>query len=204
MNGPYPKVVERSIATARDGSFAALGQLLDYYREFLLRIAAENLNSGLDPKYAPSDAVQDTFMQATAAFPRFKGTTEAELRAWLRQILINNLYDTARFYNAQCRDASLEVASQQELSPLDATRFVAQQPTPSEACRVSEEQVALHLALARLPDADRQAIEFRSMQGLSFAEIGLRLNKSADAARKQWSRAVERLACALSRGGGDG
>ncbi len=192
-----------SIVSARNGSFADLGRLLEYYRDYLLRVASEQLHSELSPKCAPSDIVQETFMQAASAFPQFKGTTDDELRAWLRQILVNNLRDTSRFYRAQRRDYSLEISPL--LDAMNSGISVeppSPQQSPSEACRATEDEIALRTALARLADTERQVIELRNMRGLSFIEIGGQLNKSAEAARKQWARAVDRLTRELVRGRG--
>jgi RNA polymerase sigma-70 factor (ECF subfamily) len=201
--GDSSAAIDRSIVSARNGSFAELGKLLDYYREYLLRVAREQLQSELAPKCAPSDIVQETFMQAASAFPQFKGTTDEELRAWLRQILINNLRDTARFYRAQRRDHSLEMSPLLDAMNSEAPiEFSSAQPSPSEACRATEDEAALRTALARLSEADRQVIELRSLRGLSFVEMGEQLSKSAEAARKQWARAVDRLTRELVRGRG--
>lgn len=193
--------IDRSIVSARDGSFAALGKLLDYYREYLLRVAREQLQSELAPKCSPSDIVQETFLQAASAFPQFKGTSDDELRGWLRQILVNNLRDAARFYSAQRRDHSLEISPVRDVANSGvAVEPPSLQPSPSEACRMTESEIALRTALGRLSDAEQQVIELRNMRGLSFVEMGTQLEKTAEAARKQWARAVDRLTRELARG----
>ena len=53
---------------------------------------------------------------------------------------------------------------------------------------------ALDQALARLPPEYREVILLRHREELPFAEIGRRMNRSADAARMLWSRAFNRLA----------
>lgn len=194
--------INRSITSARDGSFAELGRLLDYYRDYLLRVAREQLQSDLTPKCAPSDIVQDTFLQAASAFPQFKGSTDDELRGWLRQILVNNLRDTARFYSAQRRDYSLEISPASDTNHGAKLEPPSPHPTPSEACRAGENELALRAALARLSTADQRVIEMRNMRGLSFNEMGSQLDKSPDAARKQWARAVDHLTRELARGRG--
>jgi RNA polymerase sigma-70 factor (ECF subfamily) len=203
--GPYARAhensshLERSIVAARDGSFAALGHLLDHYRDYLLHVASRELASDLVPKIAPSDLVQETFMQAAAAFPRFAGKTEAELRAWLRRILLNSIHDAARFCSAQKRDWELEVPLASAAAGNLADELSSPLPTPSEAFLNEESARAVSLALSQLKDADRAVIEMRSFQGLQFAEIGARLGISTDAARKLWGRAVDRLAATLPK-----
>ena len=51
----------------------------------------------------------------------------------------------------------------------------------------------LERALERLPEDYRQVIVLRYREGRSFDEIGKQMNRSADAAGKLWSRAMERL-----------
>jgi RNA polymerase sigma factor (sigma-70 family) len=52
---------------------------------------------------------------------------------------------------------------------------------------------ALQQALARLPADYRKVIELRFLEERSFEEIGRLTNRSPDAARKLWARAIERL-----------
>jgi RNA polymerase sigma-70 factor, ECF subfamily len=56
-----------------------------------------------------------------------------------------------------------------------------------------EQAEALRRALARLPDDYRRVITLRYDDGQSFEEIGRLMERSPDAARKLWARAMERL-----------
>ena len=52
-------------------------------------------------------------------------------------------------------------------------------------------------AIAELPDDYRRVIELRSRENRTFQEIGCELNRSPDAARMLWFRAIESLRQAL-------
>jgi RNA polymerase sigma factor (sigma-70 family) len=65
--------------------------------------------------------------------------------------------------------------------------------SPRALAAVREETAELEAAIGRLPDDYRQAIRLRSIQRLSFAEVGQRLGRSAKASRKLWVRAIARL-----------
>ncbi|MFO0946999.1 MAG: sigma-70 family RNA polymerase sigma factor [Planctomycetota bacterium] len=188
--------VEESIRSARNGSFSAVGQLLDHYRDYLLGVANEELSSDLVPKVSPSDLVQETFYEASKNFPKFKGKSEPELRAWLRQIFLNNLLDVQRrFRHTEMRDASREVPlSVNGMITEPARRMVCPDLTPSDHAVASEMNFELERALGRLPEDQRKVIELRSFERRSFEDVGMVIGKSADAARKIWSRAVEQLA----------
>src|SRR5262249_59475811 len=76
----------------------ALGQALEACRGYLLLIAQRELDSDLQAKGGASDLVQETLVDALRDFGRFHGESEAELQAWLRQLLLHNLVDFTRHY----------------------------------------------------------------------------------------------------------
>src|SRR5205823_4133645 len=75
------------LSAARDGSRDALGRALEACRRYLLCVAHQQLNRDLQAKGGASDLVQETFLEAQSSFDRFHGSSEVELRAWLRQLL---------------------------------------------------------------------------------------------------------------------
>src|SRR5262249_52338401 len=96
------------LAQAHAGSADALGRLLEGCRGYLLMIAREELAPDLQAKGGASDLVQETFLDAQRDFARFQGADEAELLAWLRRVLLNNLANfTRRFREAEKRSIAL-------------------------------------------------------------------------------------------------
>ena len=186
----------RSVAAAHEGSFAALGQLLDHYRDYLLRIANQEMNGELAGKVAPSDLVQETFLQATKAFPQFEGRTEAELRAWLRKTLVNNILETQKRFRTLKRAVTLEVPLEPDGSAA-AIELSCPASRPSSLAVTAERRVAVECALARLPEDYRRVLTLRSFEDRPFEEVGRELARSAEAARRLWSRAIQRLAMEL-------
>lgn len=86
------------IDQARQGSSSALGELIGTLRAYLLYVANQKVGNQLKTKVATSDVVQDACLRAHEHFNQFRGTTEPELRAWMRSILINSLSDSHREY----------------------------------------------------------------------------------------------------------
>src|SRR5579884_2231459 len=99
---------ESLLVRARSGDQAALGRLLDLYRNYLRLQARTLIGSALRVRLDPSDLVQETFLEAHRDFGQFAGTTEAELVAWLRQVLVRNLADQAKRHQSQRRDLGRE------------------------------------------------------------------------------------------------
>src|SRR5207247_3909194 len=110
--GPVAGLME----LARGGDSPALGQLLDGCRAYLTLLARVQIGRRLRGKVDPADLVQETFLEAHRGFARFRGTTEAELTAWLRQILACNLaHVVRRYYGTRRRDVRLECSLAAEL-----------------------------------------------------------------------------------------
>src|SRR5579884_3313920 len=102
-------IVGRLIEEARRQAPGALDRLLESYRNYLRLLARTGIDASLRGKADPSDVVQETLLKAHQRFAQFRGQTEAELVAWLRQILARNLTDLARrFRRAEARNVARE------------------------------------------------------------------------------------------------
>jgi RNA polymerase sigma-70 factor (ECF subfamily) len=200
---PADTVQEWWLAIARAGSSDALGRLLEAYRGYLLRIARAEIDPSLLAKEGASDLVQETFLEAQRDLPRFQGSSIGQLRAWLRQLLLNNIANLVRRYRGtDKRQINREVALEPGSGSGPPGGYLpADMPSPSSCLVRAEQSLALARALKRLPDEYRQVLEWRYQQGLSFDEIADRLQRSANAVRKLWARAVARLHQDLTSGG---
>ncbi len=66
-------------------------------------------------------------------------------------------------------------------------------PSPRAQVIEAEEARRLRLAMARLSPDHRQVIVLRSWEQLTFAEVARRMQRSEDAVKKLWSRAMQNL-----------
>ena len=104
------------IALAKRDGAVALGRLLELYRNYLSLMARVQIGRRLQGKVDAADAVQETFLEAHRNFPQFRGSTEGEFVAWLRQILGARLSNLVRHYlGTKGRDIRLERAMIQEM-----------------------------------------------------------------------------------------
>jgi|SRR5262245_10279720 len=178
------------LTAARGGCRESLGRTLETCRRYLLGVARDELSADLQAKGGASDLVQDTFLEAQSAFDRFRGTSESELRAWLRQLLHHRAAKFGRRYRTTLkRRLAREAALPRAEAPGPAGRL----PTPSVQLIAGEQAHRLHQALEGLPDDYRRVITFRYVDQYSFEEIGRRMGRTANAARLLWLRAIERV-----------
>ena len=70
---------------------------------------------------------------------------------------------------------------------------------PRTQVSASEEALDIDLALGKLSDVYQQVLRLRYWEDLTFDGIGQELGRTADAARKLWYRAIERLGEELDR-----
>jgi RNA polymerase sigma-70 factor (ECF subfamily) len=175
------------LAAARTGAGEALGRLLESCRGYLLMVAEGELAADVKVKEAASDLVQDTFLEAQRDFLQFHGKGETELLAWLRRLLLNNVANVTRRYRTDKRSVEREAA-------LDGqTNLVAAADSPSGQAVANEQAAALTRALERLPEDYRQVLRLRYEEGREFEAIAEMMGRSANAVRKLFARAVERV-----------
>jgi RNA polymerase sigma-70 factor, ECF subfamily len=197
MSEPIGPVTESLLDQARAGDVQAFGQLLESYRAYLTLLAQLQIGRRLQGKVDAADVVQDAFLGAHRDFGQFRGTTEKEFLGWLRQILAYVLANLVRHYQgAQRRDVRLErqltIELDQSSHALDRG-LVADQSSPSQQAARHEQAVLLAEALARLPEAWRDLLVLRHLEGLTFPEVAQRLGRTVDSVKKQWPRALASL-----------
>jgi RNA polymerase sigma-70 factor (ECF subfamily) len=159
-------------------------------------LARLHLDPRLQGKLDPSDIVQRTLLQAHQARRQFRGQSPAELAAWLRQILANNLTmavrEFARAKRDVAREQSLEAALTASSARLEAW-LAAEQSSPSQQAEHHEQAARLAEALERLPAAQREALVLQHWQGWSLAQIGDHLGRSPEAVAGLIKRGLKQL-----------
>jgi RNA polymerase sigma-70 factor, ECF subfamily len=166
--------------------------MLEAYRGYLLTIALKELSSDAQAGFGASDLVQETFLAAHKHLDQFRGSTPAELRGWLRQILRNKLVDL--------NDRRVRAAASISVLPGEGSTCIhwtdalsAGGPTPSEVAGRREEVATVLEILDQIEQKYRSVIRWRLEEDLSFQEIGSRLGVSENAAEKCFARAVHKV-----------
>jgi RNA polymerase sigma-70 factor (ECF subfamily) len=173
---------------------------LERFRDYLLLLARQQLGRQAAGKLEPSDIVQQTLLDAHRKREQFRGTTDAERAAWLRQMLAFNLADALRALGRGKRDIARERSLEQELEQSSirlGSWLAAEQPSPSTEAVRHEEAVRVAVALSQLPEANRAAILLRYNEGLSLDEISARLGRTPAAVAGLLKRGLQQLRSAL-------
>lgn len=169
---------------------------LERFRGYLQFLARTQLDQRLANKLDASDVVQQTLLQAHRAQDQFRGQTEAEQAAWLRQILARVLVHARRDFSNQKRNLARERSLQASLD--NSSRCLQQllqsdESSPSHRAQRNEAIATLADMLESLPDAQREAIVLQYWKGCSLAEIGERLGRSQSAVAGLLHRGLKTL-----------
>jgi RNA polymerase sigma-70 factor, ECF subfamily len=151
------------------------------YRDYLCVLARLQLGPRLQCKLDASDLVQQTLLKAHAKRGQFRGRNEVEFTAWLREILANNLAETARRFGTAGRDIALERSIEDALSASAARLercLAADATSPSEHAARNEQVLRLAQALTNLPEDQRRAVELHHLKDCQVADVARQMGRS--------------------------
>jgi RNA polymerase sigma-70 factor (ECF subfamily) len=182
----------------------ASGWSLERYRDYLRLLARMHLSRQLQAQLDASDVVQSTLLKAHERISQFRGRSEAELAAWLRRILANQLTTALRRLNrgggAAGLERSLEASIEDSSARLEGW-LVADQSSPSEHAIRQERLLCLSAALAQLPEDQRVALELKHLQGCSVETISQQMGRTKFAVGGLLYRGLKRLRELLNESG---
>jgi RNA polymerase sigma-70 factor (ECF subfamily) len=169
---------------------------LERFRPYLRLLARLQLGPRLQAKLDASDVVQQTLLRALEGLAQFRGGSEAELAAWLRQILARQLANAVRDLERAKRDAGRERPLQAALAESSARLeawLAAEQSSPSQQAERNEQLLLLAAALEELPEAQREAITLHHLHDWTLDEVGRRLGRSPAAVAGLIKRGLKQL-----------
>lgn len=173
---PDHELVER----ARAGERAAFDLLVARYQRRLLRLVLRLLRDQAEAE----DVVQETFLKAYRALPRFRG--EAAFYTWLYRIALNGARNA--ILRRRLRGAPQGVVPSQLPAPLPEIG------TPESMLLSKQVMLAIDAALEALPLELRTAIVLREIEGLSYEEIAQIMECPLGTVRSRIFRAREAIA----------
>jgi RNA polymerase sigma-70 factor (ECF subfamily) len=185
----------RLFRRARRGSEEAVNEVFDRYGDRLHALVRLRLGANLRRHLDSRDIVQSTMLKAFQAFDRFEGSASRSLMAWLGRIAENEIRDQADYYRREKRRPDLDTS-------IDGKMGVLQAEVTSVVGRlyVKEQMARVEHAFEPLAPDHKEVILLRNFEEMSYAEIGERMGRTAEASRKLYSRAMASLALLLSRG----
>jgi RNA polymerase sigma-70 factor (ECF subfamily) len=185
------------LVLAKAGDGAALGRLLERYRNYVGLLVRLQVGRRLKSKVDVEDLLQEIWLEIHRKIALFRGGSEREFLTWVRRLIGSILANQVRHYlGTKQRDLRLERALADDLdhSSLAMNQsLVAAQSSPSQQAVRREQAVILSDALQSLPDDYREVIILRQLEGLSFPDVARRMGRTEDSVKNVWLRALARL-----------
>jgi RNA polymerase sigma-70 factor (ECF subfamily) len=185
------------LVLAKAGDGAALGRLLERYRNYVGLLIQLQVGRRLRSKVDIDDLLQEIWLEIHRKIGSFRGRSEREFLTWARRLIGSILANQVRHYfGTKQRDLRLERALIDELDQSSRSlneSLVASQSSPSQQAVRREQAVLLADALQDLPEDYREVIILRQLEGLSFPDVARRMDRTENSVKNVWLRALARL-----------
>lgn len=168
------------LAAFRAGDRRAFDTLIRRHQRGVWRVVQRTLRNEADT----ADVVQQAFVRALRALPGFRGA--ATVRSWLYRIAINCAF-------SWLRDHKREVPTEPDELKDAHGEVPSIEPTATQQLESQDRGEALRAAVARLPPKQKQVLELRVFDDLSFREVAELADCSENTAKVNFHYALKRL-----------
>lgn len=165
------------VQQAQMGNEDAFGKLYDHFYPLVHRRVWH-----LVPPQDAEDVTQEVFIAIVKSLKSFRG--DSKFTTWL-SALTN--YQVANYYRRREHQVAKMTENQDLLS--DDLHLHDQ----DQDMRYQEDIIALRRGLANLPEHYREILLLRFVEGMQFDEIAVELDKTLDAAKSLFRRALQAL-----------
>ena len=172
--GTERQVVER----ARNGDRAAVKEIYDRYSKYLSATCSRFLTDQRDLK----DVLQECFLKIFTSLDKFDYRGEGSLKAWMRQIVVNESLKTLRRKRKSVPivfEEEIKDVAEEEIEPPDVESVPA---------------AAIQEMIKELPDGYRAVFNLYALEDKSHKEIAAALGLTENTSASQLHRARAILA----------
>ena len=182
------------VVRCRAGDDGAFAMLVERYQNRAFRTAFGVLEDREDCL----EVVQDAFVRAYRAIGGFRG--EAEFGTWLHRIVVNLAKNRLRYRRRRRDDWKVSLdANPGDKARVAVPEFADTADDPAAAAAARDDHGRVRKALRGLPETLREALCLRDVDGLSYAEIAVRLHCEIGTVKSRIFRARETMRTLLFR-----
>ncbi len=164
------------VEQARLGDERAWRELYDAHADLVFRLAYRVVND----RDAALDVVQEAYVKASKSIDRFRG--DSSFRSWIASIALNEARSWLR-KRARARQVSLDAVAE----PADESRGADDAVSDLDLARRALDYIDT------LPEQQRDAVMYRTTEGLSYKEIAEALGTSEGSARVSYHHGISKL-----------
>ena len=190
------------IERIRRGDHGAFSALCARYLRTLERFAERRLPARLRRRVSVADVLQEAQLVALERMRDFESRGEGSFRNWLMRIVEFKVRQAVRRHRGAARRAIEREATRG--SRTGTGHLVGREPSPSQAAIGAEVAERAREAMAALPETYREVLRLAREEHLTLREVGERMGRSPEAARKLLGRALSAFAKELGEPGEKG
>jgi RNA polymerase sigma-70 factor, ECF subfamily len=172
---------------------ATLGKLLEQHRSQLLAMLRRRMAPALAARIDPEEILSEAFLQARRKWAAFGREPANTPYAWLYRITLDCLIDAWRRETRARRDLRRDMPWPEQSSIQLGLGLVQRGTSPSEAVQRSELRERVRAVMGGLSHQDQEILWMRHSDQLSFADAGVILGITENAATVRYARALRRL-----------
>jgi RNA polymerase sigma-70 factor (ECF subfamily) len=192
---------EELVRRIREGDESALPALFDRHLETLTRYARAWLPAKLNRKVSVADVLQEARIAALKRRLDFEHRGPGSARNWLLRIVELKVKEAVRAHAGTGRRAVDREISRGGRP--DTGQLEAKGPSPSEVVAGAEAKDLADRALAELPEHYREVLQLARVERLSLREVAERTDRSREAVKKIYARALAQFTREFKRIAGD-
>ncbi len=184
------EALDRTLRAAADGDQAAWRHIVDVYSGRVYGLIYRQCHD----RALAEEVTQAAFVKVVENLDHY--SEEGKFQGWLFRIAMNRLRDEMRRRKRQAMPMDF---TETPLAGMAAppSREQTAGADPSAPLLEAERDAALHEAIARLPEADREILHLRYTSELSFQEIADALDQPLGTVLARGHRALKKLRAML-------
>ncbi len=173
------------VSELKAGSEQAFSLLIAQYSQPIYSLIARSLRDQADA----ADVTQDVFIKVFRNISSFKG--DASLRTWIYRIALHEISNQKRWW---CRHKKQELTIDATHENEDGDTFcladalAAADASPFDNAARSQLRTRVEAALASLPEAFREVVVLREIEGFGYEEIAEILNCNLGTVKSRLTR----------------
>ena len=176
----------------QSGDSDAFAVLMDEYQKQVYHLALRTVGNPEDA----ADMTQEAFLRAYRAIGSFRG--DSKLSVWLYRLTQNVCID---FLRSKGRKPTVSLTVENEADEAQELDVADDRFDPEEQYQRKALRDAVRRGLMALPEEYREILILREINGLSYAEIGERLQLEEGTVKSRLFRARKKLCEFLQRDG---
>lgn len=189
---------DKLVQDAIHGDRGSLEQLLLMHCDSLSDHIRPKLAGPIESLVSVEDILQETFYRAFQQIASFEPKSSQSFLAWLKVIAESRIVDAIKNLKRKKRGGDFQRVANQPAAAQESVIELIQMisadgSSPSQIVAGDEAVLAMQVAVAALPEDQRQAIVLRYFQQMSLDETAAAMEKTSDAVRGLLHRAKKAL-----------